>query len=40
MKDKPTHQASEPTADAMPLVGVKVLELGSLIAGPTSQSFA
>ncbi|WP_322060140.1 CaiB/BaiF CoA-transferase family protein [Paraburkholderia sp. J63] len=33
-----TSKASEPQADVMPLAGVKVLELGSLIAGPYASA--
>jgi crotonobetainyl-CoA:carnitine CoA-transferase CaiB-like acyl-CoA transferase len=36
--DKPISQASELTADVMPLAGIKVLELGSLIAGPYASA--
>lgn len=38
MMDKPGSSASEATADALPLAGIKVLELGSLIAGPYASA--
>src|SRR3546814_19581745 len=41
MKKKSTSQEndeSKPTSDVMPLAGVKVLELGSLVAGPYASA--
>jgi len=38
MTETSISQASEPTEEVMPLAGVKVLELGSLIAGPYASA--